>query len=110
MPLNWAALRGQIPALVEAEQARRLRRAEQATRVAEALSADAGADPQAALAWLGTAMRAWEAVLEVYPEHSPRHLAAQQQRAALQANLLARLRQAEGSEGEAGARGPEGDA
>ncbi len=108
MPLDWRALCPQIPRLAEAEVARRQRLAEQASAVAEELAqaelAQAGEESahqplsnerQMALMWLGTALRAWEAVLECYPEDRAEYQAAEQQRQGLQQLLLRILRQAD---------------
>ena len=107
MPLNWKVLYPQIPHLAEAEVARRLHLAEQASAVAEELAhaqlTQVGAETlpqslsnerQMALTWLGTALRAWEAVLECYPENSREYQAGRQRRQQLQQSLLALLRQA----------------
>ena len=107
MPLDWRVLYPQIHHLAEAEVARRLRLAEQASAVAEELAnaelAEAGeesvpqslsSERQTALTWLGTALRAWEAVLECYPEGSAEYQAGFQRRQRLQQTLLALLRQA----------------
>ena len=103
MPLNWKLLFPQIPQLAEAEVARRLRLAEQASAVAEELAgaqlvqARAEAAPnerQIALTWLGTAVRAWDAVLECHPPDSQQYQAGWQRRQQLQQSLLALLRQA----------------
>ena len=98
MPLNWKALYPQIPPLAEAEVARRRRLAEQASAVAEELAAaelPSVKDRQSALTWLGTAIRAWEAVLACYPEDSPNYRAGGQKRQQLQQKLLALLRRVE---------------
>jgi hypothetical protein len=98
MPLNWKALYPQIRPLAAAEVARRRRLAEQVSAVAEELAAaelSVAEDKQAALTWLGTAIRAWESVLECYPEDSPGYRAGGQKRQQLQQMLLSLLRQAE---------------
>jgi hypothetical protein len=48
-----------------------------------------------ALMWLGTALRAWEAVLECYPESNAEYQAGAQRRQQLQQLLLRLLRQAD---------------
>jgi hypothetical protein len=106
MPLNWIALYPQIPRLVEAEVARRLRLAEQVSAVADELTKSWPAqgegqsapapppnDRQIALMWLGAAVHAWEAVLECHPAGSPAYQAGWQQRQRFQQALLALLRQ-----------------
>ena len=102
MPLNWKLLFPQIPQLAEAEVAWRLRLAEQTSAVAEELAgaqlaqARAEAAPngrQIALTWLGTALRAWDAVLECYAEDSPEYQAGSPRRQRLQQLLLRILRQ-----------------
>jgi hypothetical protein len=107
MPLNWKAIYPKMLPLAEAEIARRLRLAEQASAVAEELAhaqlTQVGAESlpqsmsnerQMALTWLGTTLRAWEAVLECYPENSREYQAGRQRRQQLQQSLLALLRQA----------------
>ena len=103
MPLNWNALYSQIPNVAKAEVARRLRAAEQATALAEELAeaclARGGTEPalderQAALSWLGTALRAWADVLVCYQSDSPDFAAAGLRRQQVQQLLLRLLRKA----------------
>ncbi len=105
MPLNWQVLYPQLPRLAEAEAARLLRLAEQASAVAEELTGDWSAqsdaesvpqpsatEMQVALPWLGAAIRAWDAVVGFYPADSAEYQAGWQRRQRLQQTLVALLR------------------
>lgn len=105
MPLNWQALYPQLPRLAEAEVARLLRFAEQASAVADELAGDWVAQKEAESApqptanewltasmWLGAAIRAWDVVLSCYAEGSPQYQSGWQRRQHLQQTLVALLR------------------